>query len=390
MAAISADNGVLLHQDYVSLTKETNRLRMLSVMEEVRGDLLAEGDLQEALMIAQFCLTALKKTAQILQKGGLAQLDPIVGENTCQVRAYAVITSQQKSVLQEEAERVLIHATELLKKVNQLRSKHSNLPMGRSPVQLLEHFKLNVALSSDMAYLVRCYILSCGKFFSMTRDGRESSGIDASRVRTILAKSSPFEYVERMLHSAKEQIARDTVERLQEIRLALPEKEQPLLGPDHIREVVTQSNLHLQVSCAFYNMKAVAMDLIAKRVPIVIIEHALSGEGPPLKLIYVGGKLFLEPLDPNEPVFVIEGFIPKGIDHLVLGEQIEKVGLLEIILGNVAGVPQYSENDDISSLPKFAQEEIAQHRAKGLDHQRILRIAHTHAGTLVNLREGKK
>ena len=71
---------------------------------------------------------------------------------------------------------------------------------------------------------------------------------------------------------------------------------------------------------------------------------------------------------------------------LLFGEALEKriddIGVEELALANVALVPQYSEDDDISLLSETGQAEILHYREIGKIFTReVLQIVHTHAAS---------
>ena len=70
----------------------------------------------------------------------------------------------------------------------------------------------------------------------------------------------------------------------------------------------------------------------------------------------------------------------------LFGEALEKcvddIGVEDLALANVAMVPQYSEDDDISVLEPSAQAEILHYRELGKIFTReVLQIVHTHAAS---------
>lgn len=313
---------------------------------------------REVLPAARFMLTIARFALKALLNGQLTCFDPIVGENACQGRAIAAIDAYLDAALLQEAESTTALVANLLRKINQYQNETPPTE-STSPEEILTQLGLILAISAKMDYCFRSFLLTYGKFFEMTRERQERSGINFGQLRPLSPKC-PQDVIEAIVRSAQARISRDTIQVFKKAGL----------DARYVRQVTTKSGLSLMSSCALFNMQAVIDALRARAIPIVLIEHGVKG-----------GYQFSFPgsADPKQPIFVVEGFKRRGMSDEELKAQIEAIGVHELILANIAVLPQYSEDDDLSGLTDEMRSEIARYQALG--HERIFKIVHTHAAT---------
>lgn len=318
-----------------------------------------ERNLKTTLNMAQFFLHIAKQACIDLSKGKLTSFDPIVGENTCQVRALHAISSFLDPKLQQEALSVGKAAHALIVKTNQYQNKPPLLEHHGSPQEIIDKLELNLETSEKLHYCFCSFLLTHGKYFVVLPDGHEISGIDTDVLRARLSKQMNRDHIQLIVSRAREHISYLTIQFIQSFA-----KETAL--EDKCIRKITVSHLTLYSSCAFFNFKAV---LHALKVPILINDYRNNS----FKLYYHQGE-FIE--DPKGPLFVFEVTSPLPSD--ALQKAISTVGLITLALANSAALPQYSVDNDISALEESDRAEIAHHRA--IDPSPIFTIIHTHAG----------
>lgn len=240
--------------------------------------------------------------------------------------------------------------------------------------------RLNLNASSELIFLLQTYFLTVGKIFRMSRSGSETATIEYSKLKRLSPQISN-DCLKRVVEFCQVKLAEASVSFIQiqskcvdidltQIKRVLP----PLrLG-----------SLERPCTCAFYNFKTVLFRLEQKQALILIKQYAFQGVLKTVGVFYRGFKPDETGINPNEPVFVIEGFFAElqldaFIQKVVLREYIEDIGLKSLALMNVAQVPQFSSVDETN-------QEIEVYRARGkelgisLKQPKAFTIVHTHAG----------
>lgn len=347
-------------------------------------------DSPDPLDVAKCLLTNTKMTCEAILKGRLTQLDPIVGENACQIRALAALTGYMDPELQKEAAALKVQVQKCLKKLNHL----NNLQGGSSQLSkgsLEQHFSqldMCVSVSERMDYLLRSHLLTIGKYFTMNRNGEEKSGIDCQNIKQRLKTSLSVDFLAPLVHDAREKMSRQSI-------LFIQAEAQKLGGvkplEDRCIRVIHPRFYTLHSSCALYNLKTVMQRVCAMQLPILLREH---GANHPLGFCFQspapGAAPVLirkESLKPEQAVLVIEGYFPESMDPKAIEEALQRHGILDLALANVALTPQYSEDDNLSVLDEEAKEEIARYKELGIalgcqsSAPKVFSIAHIHAAT---------
>lgn len=330
--------------------------------------------------VAKCFLTNTKKTCEAILRGNLSKFDPIVGENGCQIRALAALKGYLDSDLKAEAQRVHQLVEILLKKVNGIRNqpcKYFTTDLTSIP-EKLKQLQLLLEVSPKLDYLCRAHLLTVGKFFCINRQGRETSGIEVARIGHVLKANLAL--LEAIVPHSQCKLAAQSIPFIQEEARALLRGEISHLENPFIRQIQVKERL-FSSSCALFNLKAVLQRVNSLHIPIMLKGHSKDDQR---KFIFPEGKLH-----PNQPLLVIEGFFRQGID---IREAVNQVGLVNLILANVACVKQYSVDDQTQGLLPAAQEEIAIFRQIGniLECQTpkpvIFSVVHVHAATAREVR----
>ena len=349
-----------------------------------------ERDLSTIKALAKLALTNAKKTAECLLKGHLSKLDPIVGENTCQGRALAVISATLNFQLMEEAKQMHKQSAALLQKL-QKKPLHPT----RSVMSLLDLFKtldLDLFISPELHYLLNAHLCTIGKLFQTRRDGSELSCLDASVVVSRLSKHASLDLVAEVLILARQHLAKETVVLLQQEAYELGK-------PNHmtvraIKQIRTISTpIKLQASCAFFNLAIVLSRIYDGRIPILIRELEQRGITP-LHLIFQRGEnirgmmpIDAVSLDASQALLTFDVYFDPNRNQEEITATIETYGLLNVILANASIVKQFSEDEDISILEPEARKEIQAFRTMahelgcGTPRPLAFTVAHVHANT---------
>lgn len=348
--------------------------------------------------VAKCFLSNARMTCQALLQGRLSKLDPIVGENACQVRALLVLIAYLMPDVRQELTALDKRIEVLLKNLNEMinaqrRSYHQFYKEDAQLEEQMAQLKLCVTVSERVDYLLRCHLLTIGKHFSIDRDGTEWCGITAQTIRDRLKTQLSYEVLEPIINCARQKMSHQTVRYLQEEALKLTSSGHELvlrqLEGERIRTVIARP-FTFRSSCAFFNIQAVVMRVCELGVPILIKEHVKNNPmGFYFRSIQAGQfPSIANPLsDPHERLLVIEGFFPEGRTPEDLSRELQQQGVVNVILANAALVPQFSADDNIELLEQEAKDEISSYRVLGKDlgyqtaTPRVFSIAHIHAAT---------
>lgn len=349
--------------------------------------------------VAKCCLTNLKMACNALIRGRLSTLDPIVGENACQIRALAALRAYDNPIQIQEAERIAALVEERLKHLIYLMNKERNraFPFYNRESSLgdqLKSLELEVEVSQELDYLVRSHFLTVGKYFFVNRHGVEKSGIDIQRIKQVLKTSLRGDFLEVLINYSQQKLSQLTISLIQMEAEKLSRggdsgelnRIKNQLQPPRIRTV---GPCRLQASCAFYNMKAVVLRVCELQLPILIKEHQASKpKGYYLRSEIPGASpsLSKRPEEAHQAMLVIEGYFAENEPQEGIAIALQSK-LIDLILANVALVKQYSEDDDLSVLEEGAKDEVARYRDLGKQlgcqtHKpHLFSIVHVHAGT---------
>jgi hypothetical protein len=330
----------------------------------------------KVLDVAKCILTNAKLTCDAMRKGNLTYLDPIVGENACQIRALAAITSHLDLTLMGKLDILVGTIQNMLLLLNKKKNKAQNGLKG-SLLEQLDNLGLSLCVSEKIDYLFRSHFLTIGKYFYINRNEKERCGIDFQNMKNRLNTCIDRGLLEKIVGIAQEKISQDSILYLQNQAETTSIKAQV---SDGVIRVIPHDNLQLHSSCAFYNLKVVMLRARAMRIPILLKEHGVKN---PLGMYFNSGDL-----SADQPIIVIECFLPKDCKKEALKEVILHYELMDLVLANVACTDLYSADDDISGLDQEDQYEILNYRALGKKlgcqtaSPTVFSIAHIHAATV--------
>ncbi len=339
------------------------------------------------LDVAKGVLTNAKKMCDAILKGRLTQLDPIVGENACQIRALFAICASLEPELKKELSILSDYLQKKLMIVNVHQNK-TQLATKGTLLEQLEALQLSISVSETVDYLCRSHFLTIGKSFCMNRNGNECSKIIYQDIKNRLSTKMESDLLEKMVKIAQEKIACDSIKFLQSEAVKLDIK--TYLDDGAIR-VIDHMEKQLHSSCALFNLKAVLLRVKEMNVPILVKEYKDRKElkkSTPVGIYFCSDQRVEKGLDKEQQILVVECFFPEGYEKETLAKSILENGLDTLILANAACTPQYSADDDISCLELEAQEEILKYRSLGKElgcdtaSPVIFKVAHVHAATV--------
>ena len=373
---------------------------------------------QNILSIAKVDITNAKKTARAIITGRFGQIDPIVNDNSCQIRALRAMQLVSNRVLRNEAQSLYDHALKLERKLDAIINKPQR--EYTSLRQLLDFEGLNLQTSEGMEYLTLAHFLTIAKVYRVSSTGVETAYIDYSTLQSKLSKRVSIDFLKDKVAKAQSLIAQLSVGYIQAQaqRLSIRTSHdarfiESQLAEENVVDLV-DNGLSKLCTCAYYNFKTILLRLREEYSLVLVKEYSRNNtttgiffRSKPQDMQthhrHTGevGFMYARPsagdferltpeqvnaLDVNEPVFVIEGFLPP---HLALSEHITQIGLYNLCLLNVATVNQFSKKEiTIDFMDEPAKREIAQTAQKALELgcnkevPRAFTIVHTHASSV--------
>jgi hypothetical protein len=352
------------------------------------------------LAVAKLLATNVKLTATAFAQRRFSQFDPIVHENSCQIRAYGVITLSQSGPVSEELLKLREAAIGAEKVLQTLQNKPVYPSEKISFEQIIADLHLSLEASPEVIYLLQTHFLTVAKVFRMNGDGSETAYIDFSTLRSRVSKQVDVERLKEIVDYTQVKLAEASIRFIQAEASCLDEFTQAQLADEQVATVLPPGPKALQrrCSCAFYNFKTILLRARETKVLILVKKYAI-GQEKPCGIFYTASEtaalfvpLPLEEMvkfDPKTPVFVIEGFMPKEMDQDGLQKHVEALSLLDMALINVARVPQFSSRDfDPGTFDPKACQEIETYRKRAhelgcsLEKPKMFSIVHTHAGSV--------
>jgi hypothetical protein len=362
-------------------------------------------------------ISVAKFLADNAQQGSVAFLlhrfgdfDPIVTDNSCQIRALHLMKAahdpelfREAQVLVEQAKRVKSKSDEVM---HLLLSQKLATPSSETAFsEVITALELELEVSEKMAFLLQSHFLSCGKIFEEDK----SSGQQIPKISLTMLKKKFGECQlsrdllgNEILLITQGKIAEASIAFIQQMAEVLKGEEMSLcarqLSDKNIREIHSHHRHLKRCSSTFFNFLAIIGHLKEDRALLFVKENKEVGargtfftsafaQGPFLPMTAVSTCA----LDPGTPVFAIEGFMPSDFQS-----DLEKVGgLSNMIFVNVAHVPQFKVDSGEALEDDLPQESEARNRVAhfrsvakrlGCDmedpERRFFTITHTHALSL--------
>lgn len=349
------------------------------------------------LNAARLLLTAAKETCEAILAGKLRPFDPLVGEKACHSRALHItlITDQ---VFQKNAQ---VYRELIEKKLSDLKRYYNappKLPHNLSSQEIIKRLNLDIDVSPEMLFMQRAFLLTYAKHFRL-EDTKVFFKIDLSKLQN-LSKYLDRSILEKIVHVAREQIAMQTVQFIQQeaeklsvnalpeaenIRSQIPsraiktiyvphERHFKGINPDHVDEnelgKIGYEYFKFGSLSAYYSVKTVLLKLCEEKIPILLKEYR-TDEQKKMLLLYeldpnLKPKIMKHKPPINQPIYVFEVLFNKKLTQQDLELSLDNHGgIIQMLLQNAAVIPQYNQEDDFSLLDKEANIEIEQQREKG-------------------------
>ncbi|MEC7838944.1 MAG: hypothetical protein VX777_02770 [Chlamydiota bacterium] len=387
---------------------------------EVRDSIITEKNprkIKHTLSIVKFYLTISALAARTFEQNHLHQFDPIVHDSACQIRGLYTIFLKNAGLSLKPIDEKIRPIKKVISnlenrascQINQQahrkkRNQFTEMDDSMTVDEFLNRYKLTFDISDEQAMLLQSYLLSVGKTFYMTREGKETCSLDYNKFIALSKPQLESKDLDKIINYTQSKLSDLSVKFVQNEAEKLPTEETEVrfyLSDKNISFIHLNRNdgkLPKRCSSTYYNFKTVLQRLKQEQILLVIREHKVK-KGDASKGFFYRSKepssIFkqltdkeIDELKDNEPCFVIEGFPPTNSNMKDISPKLEEFSITSMGLSNAAIAPQFSEPQESSIL--LDSKEFNQMKnfaiSQGLDkvEHDFFRIAHTHASSVSN------
>lgn len=223
--------------------------------------------LKDGLKEQFFLLTVTKDAIESLQRGELTSFDPLVGENSCQIRAVkiALIANHCFSSPQKLAKEI----DSLKTKITELSNANNISKNEISLKDYIEKEQLDIFLSEDEIFLLESYILTKTKItkpFDTQKPLVENASTDTKKIREISDISSSF--ANELVKKLRKDLSARSVTSIQE------------MASDPTKEIVSNEFIvmHNGLQCLpYYWLTRIVMQQALKHnIPIILVGEQIA------------------------------------------------------------------------------------------------------------------
>lgn len=347
----------------------SNITPLLSILlpKSLNQEIKETSGIEEALHIGHSATSLAIAALDHLQQGNLRQMDALVGETSCQLRALKVASYFAELSASSEKQRQLkstIEKIKLLEKafVEILREPLPQNGDGLKVVPFLESvlikkgIELDLKLSDDESFVILSHLLY------KTRDKEKPSLTNHNQILEFLPKGrSISEYaLNAIAFKAKEELAKRSVGFIQKQASSL--KTLPARTKKIFETALNQKNVQYVASTlpctpCYFNIRVLLEKLQESDLNLVLKVKRFDANGVPLD----EEPLQIVSKSASKSALVFEGVsISEENQKLSRNDYVEgllKTGLKEIILLNAASHPQYAGRKKDAPLPLFSKKD---------------------------------
>lgn len=366
-ATLSSVAEVLLSKTCIDKTVSFNG--SLKVINPYSVDREEESSEKEMSTLARLVLNTALRTIKALQSGKYTQFDALVGDFSCQLRAFQVYDLVLLKQLQEEAKNLSSALDASLKDLRERPGKISKNAAGT--LSSGEFFKQKVQaikVSEEMAFLMRAHLLTVTKVNTL-KQGIEVEFTDISRLAQLSPKIDS-EISRNIVDRTQSRMSQESILAIQqEAQLVslLSEGEKKLLVSmlQVIRTNASQDigkDIAKSFSCLFFNFKTGLLRLIEKQAFVLVKQQKFEKGKKPITILFQGSPkqrdfvLIKEGtvIAKETPIIVFEG-------DFTSDEKLKEFGLLDVLLVNAAQENQFEQGSKLSDIENDdARREIQQ------------------------------
>lgn len=348
-------------------------LAVALLSEKLIKEIMQGNEEKTVISIIKLILNVGKKAIVALNKGQLTAFDAFVGDFGCELRALKIYDLTFSNNLKKEATELskkFIALREALNKRNaDLQTRNGNKVRAMaSPAQFFQTQLCGEIISLDMTYLMQAFMLTQTKECEI-KEGIKRERTDFSKFQGSIPKEIRYKIVSYAQTSLSIR-SMDYVSAQASLISSLAWREKAVLN-EMLAPAARRLFDNKIVGCGFYKMKAIGVRLQEKGSLVAVKKMARKNEKTfcifyrspaprePFKRIVA-----LKTISKSEPVIVFEGAVAAKISCEELAIQIEKIGLLQLILANATQKSPYEQDTTLDDIPlQEAREEVRRYTA---------------------------
>ena len=347
-------------------------------------------------------LSAAEEAMEAFARGELAKFDPLVGENSCQIRAVkiAIIASEKNlnsSMLLDDISSSKRSIIELIEMVNELLYQEKSLK------NLLDDLNIDVILNFDALFIIKSYILSKVKILSGMNEIMKfckNEKTDTKRIKEL--GNVGREFANNLVRNLRTQLSKSSA------RFVLDITKCPLLAEERIEAIISDFSIsHKGLHCTpFYWMtKLIMHQALVSKIPIIIFAEQLAQD-----LEYKSIEettLFFQPtelgykiinrdvLEVDQPVIIFTVVSCRNFhdfsDKKTWEKELTEYDLLDLVLACNAAHRQYPDPSKEEMILEIQDESYSYHLEKSrewgchLDNPFRFFLTHVYCDSLKNI-----
>jgi len=229
--------------------------------------------LKNGLNESLFLLVAAEESMKSFQRGELSKFDPLVGENSCQIRAVkvALLASKKSLNIEEMLEEISCSRNiinELLESIDDFSTQEKSLRC------FIESHNIDIFMSKDAIFLIQSYILSKTKLVLSRVD--TMTFLRSEKTRPLQIKEFgdvSRDFIENLIKTLRNKLSESSARFVQELSKC------PLLAEGEIETIIKDFSIsHKELSCTpFYWMTKVIMhQAFVSKIPIIIFAEQVA------------------------------------------------------------------------------------------------------------------
>lgn len=371
------------------------------------------------LSVAKLIASIVRHGCKALLASEYSMFDPIVLDNSCQIRGFHIMLHAQG--LNEEARRLSVVADKVLGVIQKETNKPHIPSVSITLGDMLKVFSSGeLEATEEMIFSLQSHFLTAPKTFRMNADGSDVEEFNFDKAKSLYSKGIDPELLRATVDFCQKKLSEDSISFIQSQGALLEEsstldKAHILEGLSFVEQLLPKrksAKLERSSSSILYNFTAILLRIRDIGGLICLQKHARAKGEAPFGSVYQivaasnPSGFCIKSLPPDQtsrlpsdsPIFVLEGFVPDAVKSKEdLQDLIESTPADEMLLANAALAPQFSSKDiEGTKLDTHARakEQVLDFRERGKAlgcgfPPRHFTIVHAHTASVDELRRAR-
>lgn len=343
-------------------------------------------ELKASLNEYSLLLTALEEAIEALRRGDFEQFDALVGDNACQIRAVKIAECAPAYIkalnsLQDQIVRAKENIQKLPSSLDKLGRKNFR--------QLLDEKGLDIELSSDELFLIKCYLLFVTKKPLPPNEKTPLCGNEESVSKNLLRFGAVSQKsAQRLVDETRKSLSKDSVVYVRELANSLNDEQLIKICSDAFTSKQIRTCIPM-----FWTYKTLLLAAEQRKLPLILnAKFVVKGQEKTIvdeESIYLNAKSF------KQTAIIIDGFVcreqlPSKQEWIA---EIKSQGLFDVVLAGAADHRQYPDEKiqevvEILKKPEFKDPEfegykqLAKEKGYSFENPSQFFIQHVYARTV--------